>query len=80
MTGHSKPIITKFYQHYRNLIAATLDEEDTQIGGQGIEVEIDESKIAKRKYNRGHRINGAWVIGGVEKTEARKVFLVEIDK
>jgi transposase-like protein len=79
-TGHSKPIITRFFQHFRNLVAATLEEEDTVIGGEGVEVEIDESKLAKRKYNRGHRINGAWVIGGVEKTELRRVFLVEIQR
>lgn len=31
------------------------------IGGEGKIVEIDESKFGKRKYNRGHRIEGQWV-------------------
>ena len=79
-TGHSKPVITRFYQHFRQLVTATLGEEDTFIGGAGIEVEIDESKLAKRKYNRGHRVNGAWVIGGVERAQERRVFLIEIEK
>lgn len=48
-------------------------------------VEIDESKIAKRKYNKGHKV-GAWVIGGIErsmlknkiKNENKKMFLLPI--
>jgi hypothetical protein len=31
-------------------------------------VEVDESKFGKRKYHRGHRVEGVWVIGGVERT------------
>ena len=41
--------------------------EDSQcIGGNGIEVEIDESKFGKRKYYRGHRVEDQWVFGGRE--------------
>ena len=38
------------------------------IGGVGHIVEIDESLFGKRKYNRGHRVHGAWVFGGVDRT------------
>jgi transposase-like protein len=48
------------------------------IGGEGIEVQIDETKLGKRKYNRGHRIDGVWILAGVEKTAERKVFLVRV--
>jgi len=41
-------------------------------------VEIDESKFGKRKYHRGHRVEGAWVVGGVERTEERRCFLVVV--
>jgi transposase-like protein len=42
-------------------------------------VEIDESKFGKRKYNRGHRVGGVWVVGGVERnTEAKNGFAVPV--
>jgi hypothetical protein len=37
-----------------------------KIGGPCKTVEIDESKIGRRKYNRGHPVEGQWVFGGVE--------------
>ena len=44
---------------------------DTKIGGPGLVVEIDESKFGKRKYNKGHRVEGCWVFGGVERGTGR---------
>ncbi|KAB0801580.1 hypothetical protein PPYR_03766, partial [Photinus pyralis] len=37
------------------------------LGGEGVTVEIDEAKRGKRKYNRGRRIEGQWVFGGIER-------------
>ena len=42
-------------------------ENSEKIGGNGVEVEIDESKFGKRKYYRGHQVEGQWVFGGCEK-------------
>jgi hypothetical protein len=36
-----------------------------------INMEIDESKFGKRRYNRGRRVDGCWVFGGVERTPER---------
>ncbi|CAG8629480.1 10323_t:CDS:2, partial [Scutellospora calospora] len=49
-------------------------------GGEGIVVEIDESKFSKRKYHRGRKVNSVWVIGGIEKTDESKIFLVIVEK
>eukprot|EP01040_Poterioochromonas_malhamensis_P015484 gene15484-17338_t len=44
--------------------------------GKMISVEIDESKFGKRKNHRGHRVEGVWVVGGVERTDERKMFAI----
>ncbi|XP_035220542.1 uncharacterized protein LOC118193551, partial [Stegodyphus dumicola] len=48
-------------------------KKSEMIGGPGMAVEIDESKFGKRKYNRGRRVNGKWVFGGIER-ESGKCF------
>lgn len=60
------------------LLSYTSIEE--KIGGPGVIVEIDESKFGKRKYNRGHLVEGQWVLGGVERTEERRLFLVSVER
>jgi hypothetical protein len=48
------------------MLSVQREQEMNRIGGPGVEVQIDESKFGKRKYNRGKRIQGTWVFGGVE--------------
>ena len=45
----------------------TVINSSEKIGGMGIVVEIDESKLAKRKYNFGQSVKGGWIFGGREK-------------
>jgi len=59
-------------------VSDSLDQEDYQIGGPGIVVELDESKFGKRKQHRGHHVEGVWVLGGVERTRERKLFMVTV--
>lgn len=47
--------------------------------GEGVVVELDESKLGKRKYERGHRVEGVWVVGGIERTEAKRTFIVTVE-
>jgi hypothetical protein len=62
--------------------------KNNKIGGRNKILEIDESKIAKRKYNKGHHFEGAWVIGGIERSmlknkirnENKKLFLCPIEE
>ena len=48
-------------------------ENKQPLGGEGEEVEIDESKFGKRKYHRGHRVEGQWAL--VASKEAIEPFL-----
>lgn len=51
----------------------------TKIGGNGCIVEIDESKFGRRKYNKGHKVDGIWVLGIVERSSERKIYLEIVD-
>eukprot|EP01035_Chromulina_nebulosa_P041900 gene41900-56742_t len=76
-TGLNKNTITDWWQYCQELVAVTLQEH--KIGGPGIVVEIDESKFGKRKHNTGKRVEGVWVLGGVERTEDRRTFAISVD-
>ena len=52
---------------FRECCIYSVMEQSEQIGGNGVEVEIDESKFGKRKYHCGHKVEGQWVFGGREK-------------
>jgi hypothetical protein len=72
--GHTNKTGTAFIKYLTELVSGDINEEHCKIGGEGITVEIDESKFAKRKSNRGHHVEGAWIVGGVERTEQRRLF------
>uniref|UniRef100_A0AAF5D994 CDT1 Geminin-binding domain-containing protein n=1 Tax=Strongyloides stercoralis TaxID=6248 RepID=A0AAF5D994_STRER len=72
-TQISKPTIATLNKYTCQLLADAVDLSDVTIGGPGIIVEIEESKFGKVKYHRGHRVEGAWVLGGVERTEENQI-------
>ena len=55
-------------------------EGTATIGGPGVIVEIDESKFGKRKYHRGHHVDGAWVFGGRERDNGKKCFFEIVER
>uniref|UniRef100_A0A0K0ER96 Transposase n=1 Tax=Strongyloides stercoralis TaxID=6248 RepID=A0A0K0ER96_STRER len=56
--GLSSATVCSYLKYFRQLVSDALEEQDCVIGGDGIVVEIDETKMGKRKYNRGHRVDG----------------------
>ena len=74
-----RTVLNQWYQ----MLQEDISDEDCMVGGRDengdrIIVEIDESKFGKRKYNRGSRVEGVWVVGGVERTSKRKCFLITV--
>ena len=57
----------------REVCKITLLENSKRLGGEGKIVQIDESKFWKRKYHRGHHVEGQWVFSSIEQ-DSRKCF------
>ena len=62
----------------REVCEVILEKRNEVLGGDGKTVQIDESKVGKRKYHRGHVVEGQWVFGGVEE-DSRKSFIVTVE-
>lgn len=63
----------------REVVVFSSFQNSIAIGGPGVIVEIDETKIGKRKYHRGHYVEGQWVFGGVERKGGR-CFMVPVEE
>ena len=68
-----------WFNFIRDVCAQYFVDHPVQIGGPGLEVEIDESKFGRRKYHRGRIVEGHWVFGGTERVTGNS-FLVEVAK
>ncbi|CEF59297.1 Hypothetical protein SRAE_X000104800 [Strongyloides ratti] len=49
----SKTTACSFLGYFRQLVADALETGECVIGGEGIVMEIDGTKMSKRKYNKG---------------------------
>lgn len=63
----------------REVVLDAFIANPMKLGGPGKIVEIDESKFGKRKYHRGHHVEGQWVFGGYERGSGR-VFMIAVEK
>ena len=45
--GVSRETTCEYYKYFRQLVTEGITLEDTVIGGEGVEVELDESKLGK---------------------------------
>ena len=72
--------VIEWSAYLRDVCNYTVLEESEQIGGEGVHVEMDESKFGKRKYYRGHRVKGQWIFGSCKTKDKSKVFMFPIKK
>ena len=75
----SNKTVTEWTNFFRESCISAVIENSTPIGGNGVEVEIDESKFGKRKYHKGHKVEGQWVFGGREKYNKKQIFMIPVD-
>lgn len=78
--GISKKVVRSVLKNLENLLEKMKKYYKTKIGGNKMIVEVDESKFGKRKFNKGHHVDGVWIIGGVERSENKKINLEIIKK
>jgi transposase-like protein len=75
----SERVVTMWFSAFRELLASSLREKHQKIGGDDIVVQIDETKLGRRKFHRGHRVEGVWVVCGVEMTDEGRAFCVPVE-
>lgn len=80
LTQNSKVLVVQYFRYFRDVCSwKLLNSPPKQIGGVGHIVEIDESAVSKRKYNRGKRVGRGgktvWVLGMYDKEEKEGVIL-----
>jgi hypothetical protein len=72
-----KQTVTDWGMFRRETMLVFLEGCSEKIGGPNQTVQIDESKFGRRKYHRGHPVQGQWVLGGIERGSGR-LFLVPV--
>lgn len=81
-TKCKKTIVDKL-RNIRNVAINHWLDNRTEPGGRGKEVEIDESKVFKRKANVGRLLSNeedcVWIVGGIERN-SRNCFLELVEK
>lgn len=78
--GISRKTISRYKKLLKRMMERKFDEANWKIGGENVIVEIDESLFGKRKNHKGRIVEGVWVLGLVERTQARKIVLIKIAK
>ena len=73
-------IVWNLLKKVSKIVVPNYENQINLIGGNDIVVEIDESKFGRRKYNKGHKVDGVWVLGMVEKTLERRIKIIAIDE
>ena len=75
----SRKTISILINELSKIIVPKYNSNYSKIGGKNIIVEVDESKFGKRKYHKGHRVEGVWIFGMVERTKERRIHLIAVE-
>ena len=65
LTLVSERVVVQWLVYIRCVCSNHLILNPRPIGGLGIEVQINETLVAKRKYNKGRHVEQRWLFGGV---------------
>lgn len=77
----NKNTVTNFFTAFRDSVVEEVTEgPQEQIGGPNMHVEIDETVITHRKYNRGRLLNTVWAFGGICRGTDKAFALVVPDR
>lgn len=72
--------ISTWYSAFRELVSCNMRQRNEMFGGPDIIVEIDETLLGRRKYNKGHHVEGVWTMVGIERTPERRAFCVVVER
>ncbi|KAF9761892.1 hypothetical protein NGRA_2350 [Nosema granulosis] len=78
-TGLSRRCVYRCFKKVAKVLIPRYYANPEKVGGKGIKVEVDEYKFGKRKYNKGHRVEGVWVLGIKECSGERRVKLIFVN-
>jgi hypothetical protein len=65
----SNQTVVDWFRFCRDLCVTRFEENQDMIGGPGSVVELDETHVVRRKYNRGRMLEAGWLFGGIERRE-----------
>ncbi|KAG0417724.1 hypothetical protein EQH57_0905 [Dictyocoela roeselum] len=81
-TKELKISLTSYYFYKKKFETAIVKDyiiNKPKLGGEGLEVQVDESLFRRRKYNNGRKKKQIWVFGGVE-ANSKKCFFRVVEK
>lgn len=68
--------VTEWSQFCRDVCLEVCVDDSDVIGGQGVIVEVDESKFLRRKFSHSQEVKGNWIYCGVEKMSKKSFFKI----
>lgn len=79
-SGFGETFCFKIYSILRKKCAVASRNSNILLGGENVEIEIDETHLFKRKYNRGRILafQAVWIFGFIER-ETKKIFITQVE-